>query len=371
MKHLSLLLLLFVAFTSCKDQHADLPDGLYAEIETNKGSILLQLEYQKAPVTVANFVTLAEGDNKFVREELKGRPFFDGLTWHRVEPGFVIQGGDPDGTGAGDTGYKFKDEITNLRHDKAGTLSMANSGPGTNSSQFFITQAETPWLDGLHTVFGYVIGDGMQTVNKIAVGDAINSVTIIRKGESAKKFDAVKVFDNYFAGAAEDLIKEDAKNAESQRVFDQKYQAVADAKKAELETLKSSAAKSATGLQFKMIAKGSGKKPAAGTTVYIHYSGYLESGELFDSSVEAVAKTYGTYDPTRADAGGYRPIRFEYGQKTGLIPGFIEGIEKMGYGDKAVLFIPSYLGYGQQGAGGVIPPNANIIFEVELLENPN
>lgn len=371
MKHFSLLLLLLVTFISCKDEHSDLPDGLYAEIKTNKGAILLQLEYEKAPVTVANFVTLAEGDNKFVREELKGRPFYDGLTWHRVIKDFMIQGGDPDGNGSGDAGYKFKDEITDLRHDKGGVLSMANSGPGTNSSQFFITHVATPWLDGLHTVFGHVVGNGMETVNKIAIGDAINSIRIIRKGEAAKKFDAVKVFDTYFAGAAEDLIKQDAKDTEAQQAFEAKFKAVADAKKAELEQLKTTAKKSATGLLFKLVSDGNGKKPASGTTIYINYSGYLENGELFDTSIGSVAKAYGSYNPARANTAGYRPIRFVYGEKTGMIPGFIEGLEKMKFGDKAIFFIPSYLGYGQQGAGGVIPPNANIIFEVELLEKPN
>ncbi len=367
---LSMLLIVAAIFTSCKDEHSKLPDGLFAEIETTKGTILLQLEYEKTPVTVANFVTLAEGKNKFVREDLKGRPFFDGLKFHRVIKDFMIQGGDPDGTGAGDTGYKFKDEITNLRHDKPGVLSMANGGPGTNSSQFFITHTATPWLDGLHTVFGHVIENGMSVVNLINQGDAIKSVKIVRKGEGAKKFDAVKIFDKYFADAAENLKKQQQLNAENHKIYEEKYKAILDSKKEKLDELKKTAKKTTTGLEYVITEKGDGKKPTAGTFVYVHYSGYLENGELFDSSVALIAKAFGKYEQPREDAGGYRPIRMEYGNKSGMIPGFIEGIEKLSFGDKAVIFIPSYLGYGEQGAGGVIPPNANIIFEVQLLERP-
>ncbi len=370
MKKSSLLLVLVAVLFSCKDKHRDLPDGLYAEIETSKGTILAQLEYQKTPVTVANFVTLAEGKNKFVRAEQKGRPFFDGLKWHRVIKDFMIQGGDPDGNGAGDTGYKFKDEITDLRHDKGGILSMANSGPATNSSQFFITHLATPWLDGLHTVFGHVV-DGMETVNSIEQGDVIKSVSIIRKGEGAKKFDAIKVFDNYFAQAAQSLVEQEAKAAERNRLYNEKYKAIADAKKTELDELRKKAKKTTSGLQYAIIKNGSGKKPASGTLVFAHYSGYFESGQLFDSSEKSVAEQFGVYDQIREEQGGYHPIRIEYGKKIGMIPGFIEGLEKMAYGDRAVFFIPSYLAYGDQGAANVVPPGANLIFEVELMEPTN
>ena len=192
-KRISLLVIVIATFFSCKDAHSDLADGLYAEIETNKGTILVQLEFEKTPVTVANFVTLAEGKNTFVSEQFKGKPFFDGLKFHRVIAEFMIQGGDPLGNGSGDTGYKFKDEITDMKFDKGGLIAMANSGPGTNSSQFFITHIETPWLNGLHTIFGHVVGNGMETVNKIIQNDDIIAINIIRKGEAAKKFDAVKM----------------------------------------------------------------------------------------------------------------------------------------------------------------------------------
>jgi cyclophilin family peptidyl-prolyl cis-trans isomerase len=355
-KSILILLLAATSFYSCKDKHSDLPDGLYAEIETNKGSIIVELDYKKAPVTVANFVTLAEGKNEFVtNEDLKNKPFYNGLKFHRVIEDFMIQSGDPLGTGSGDTGYKFKDEITDLKFDKGGVLAMANNGPGTNSSQFFITHVETPWLDGKHTIFGHVVDKGMEVVNKVVQGDNIVSVTIIRNGEAAKKFDAVKVFHDYFS----EIAKEQGKFAGVQKE-----------KVAYYASLKPKATKTSTGLEYVITEKGAGKKPATGTQIYIHYAGFLENGTLFDTSIEDVAKTFGKFDQARAEAKAYQPIPFQAGRKDGMIPGFIEGIEKLSFGDKAVLFIPSHLAYGQTGAGAVIPPNANIIFEIQLLEKP-
>ncbi|QOG01860.1 peptidylprolyl isomerase [Flavobacterium sp. MDT1-60] len=355
-KSILLLLLAVTSFYSCKDEHSNLPDGLYADIETNKGHIIVELDYKKAPITVANFVTLAEGKNEFVTKEyLKGKPFYDGLKFHRVIEEFMIQTGDPEGTGSGDTGYKFKDEITDLKFDKAGVLAMANNGPGTNSSQFFITHVETPWLDGKHTIFGHVVEKGQEVVNQVKQDDKIVSVTIIRNGEAAKKFDAVKIFHDYFS----EIAKEQSKFAGVQK---EKVDALA--------ALKAKATKTSTGLEYVITEKGTGKKPANGTQVYIHYSGFLENGTLFDSSVEEVSKTFGKYDPARAEAKGYQPIPFTAGSKSGLIPGFIEGIEQLSFGDKAVIFIPSHLAYGATGAGNVIPPNANIVFEIQLLEKP-
>jgi cyclophilin family peptidyl-prolyl cis-trans isomerase len=355
-KSILLLLLAVTSFYSCKDEHSNLPDGLYADIETNKGHIIVELDYKKAPITVANFVTLAEGKNEFVTKEyLKGKPFYDGLKFHRVIEEFMIQTGDPEGTGSGDTGYKFKDEITDLKFDKAGVLAMANNGPGTNSSQFFITHVETPWLDGKHTIFGHVVEKGQEVVNQVKQDDKIVTVTIIRNGEAAKKFDAVKVFHDYFS----EIAKEQSKYAGVQK---EKVDALA--------ALKAKATKTSTGLEYVITEKGTGKKPATGTQVYIHYAGFLENGTLFDSSIEEVAKTFGKFDPARAEAKGYQPIPFTAGSKSGLIPGFIEGIEQLSFGDKAVIFIPSHLAYGATGAGGVIPPNANIVFEIQLLEKP-
>lgn len=372
-KNILFALLFITTLISCNKEHNNLPDGLYAEIETNKGSILLELDYKKAPVTVANFITLAEGENEFVvNDTLKGKPFYNGLKFHRVIKDFMIQTGDPLGTGSGDTGYKFKDEFSGLKFDKGGILAMANNGPGTNSSQFFITHLETPWLDGKHTIFGHVVDYNLEVVNKIEQDDFIKSVTIIRNGEDAKKFDAKKTFYDYFKIESESQKQKVAAEAAAKKEYEAKYKAVCDQKVVSFTELKSKATKTATGLQYVITKKSGGKKPAMGSTVYIHYAGFLENGTLFDTSIEDVSKTFGKFDPARAAANQYIPIPFQAGRKDGLIPGFIEGIEKMAIGDKAVLFIPSHLAYGEAGAGDVIPPNTNIIFEIELMEKmPN
>ena len=225
-----------IMLTSCKDEHSELKDGLYAIIETDKGEIILELEYKKAPITVANFVSLAEGKNTFVNEKFKGKPFFDGLKFHRVIPDFMIQGGDPEGNGSGDTGYKFKDEIVpELQFDKGGILAMANNGPATNSSQFFITHLETPWLNGKHTIFGHVVENGMEVVNKINQDDAIKSIKIVRKGAAAKKFNAVKIFNNFFTNEQENSAKQAKIDAELKSVVDAKYKVVKEEKVAYLQ----------------------------------------------------------------------------------------------------------------------------------------
>jgi len=368
-KKILFVFLVIASFYSCKEEHSNLPDGLYAKIETNKGDIIVQLDFEKAPITVANFVALAEGKNEFVtNENLKNKPFFDGLKFHRVIKDFMIQTGDPLGTGSGDTGYKFKDEFSALKFDNAGVLAMANNGPMTNSSQFFITHLATPWLDGKHTIFGHVVEKGMDVVNKIEQNDYINKVTIIRNGENAKKFNAAKIFNDYFAVESENQKKKAAIDAENKRVYNEKYKIVREEKVAYFTDLKTKATKTPTGLQYVITKKSGGKKPAKGSNIFIHYSGFLEDGELFDASVENVAQTFGKYDENRAAQNGYQPIPFQAGKKDGMIPGFIEGLEQLSLGDKAVIFIPSRLGYGAAGAGSVIPPNANIIFEIELLE---
>jgi cyclophilin family peptidyl-prolyl cis-trans isomerase len=328
-------------------------EGIFVTIATNKGNIELELAYQKTPVTVANFIALAEGKNTFVKpENLKGKPFFDGLKFHRVIKDFMIQGGDPSGNGSGGPGYAFKDEITDLKHNKPGILSMANSGPATNGSQFFITHKETPWLDGKHTVFGHVIS-GMAIVNAIEQDDVITKVTVVRKGALAKKFDAVKVISDYFNFKTEDQ---------------KKIEAVKEVKKTYLSTIKATATTTPSGLAYKIVENGTGVKPANGATFYFNYAGYFEDGSLFDSSYENVNKAYGKYDERRAAQNGYRAFPFVAGKKDGMIPGFIEGLENMGFGDKAVVFIPSNLAYGERGANGVIPPNTMLIFELEMLE---
>lgn len=343
-------------------------EGIYATIATNKGDITVQLNYLKAPVTVANFITLAEGKNTFVTDaKLKGKPFFDGLKFHRVIDNFMIQTGDPTGTGAGGTGYSFKDEFTDLKFEKAGVLAMANSGPATNSSQFFITHKDTPWLNGKHTIFGHLT-QGMEIVNSIAQNDVITKVTIVRKGTEAKKFDAVKIFSDYFNNKAEDAKKQALLEAEKVKANNAKYAGVIANKLAYFAKIKATATTTASGLTYAIVKPGTGVKPVDGSTFYFHYAGYFEDGTLFDSSFEDVAQAYGKYDPNRAAQNGYQAFPFQCGRKDGMIPGFIEGLSAMGYGDKAVLFIPSNLAYGERGAGGVIPPNAALIFELEMFD---
>jgi cyclophilin family peptidyl-prolyl cis-trans isomerase len=354
-------------------------EGIFATIATNKGNIVVQLEYQKTPITVANFISLAEGKSTFVtNEKLKGKPFYDGLKFHRVIKDFMIQGGDPLGNGSGGPGFAFKDEITDLKHNKEGILSMANSGPATNGSQFFITHKETPWLDGKHTVFGHVT-KGMDVVNLIAQDDVILKVTIARNGAAAKAFNAPKVFSDYYSNKAEEAKKQALIDAENQKKQDsimavakkeylEKYATVIAAKAAYIAEIKATGTKTTSGLIYKITQKGTGVKPADGTTFNFNYAGYFEDGTLFDSSYEDVCKTYGKYDASRAAQNGYRAFPFEAGKKDGMIPGFLEGLSLMSYGDKAIVIIPSNLAYGESGAGGVIPPNANLVFEMEMIE---
>jgi peptidyl-prolyl cis-trans isomerase A (cyclophilin A) len=354
-------------------------DGIFAEINTNKGLIILQLEYKKAPITVANFISLAQGTNPEVKVEAKkGKPFYDGLKFHRVIKDFMIQGGCPLGTGSGDPGYKFIDEISDLKHSGSGILSMANSGPSTNGSQFFITHKETPHLDGRHTVFGKVT-KGQEVVDKIEQNDQIISVKINQIGAEAKKFDAVKVFTNGFASQKDILDKQEAQKKLQQDIMkaekakkDQEYyitnKTAIDANKLQIDDLKTTGTKLPSGVIVKTIKPGNGIIPVNEKEIFIHYAGYLENGILFDSSYEDISKNNGKYDENRKIGNGYLPFPFKYGQKNGLIPGFIEGLEKMTYNEKTMVFIPANLGYGSNGAGDVIPPNSNICFIIELLE---
>ena len=334
---------------------ADPNDGIFATIATTKGDIVVSLEYVKAPVTVANFISLAEGKNPNVKvEKLKGKPFYDGLKFHRVINDFMIQGGDPDGNGSGGPGFAFKDEFREeLKFDKGGILAMANSGPATNGSQFFITHKETPWLNGKHTIFGHVVS-GMDNVNKIVQDDIMTKITITRKGAAAKKFDAVKVL-------ADDVKKEEAKKLEGQKVIKDKL--------AYFAATKAKATTTASGLKYVITQKGTGVKGADGSNIYFHYAGYFEDGNLFDSSMSSVAKAYGKYDANRDAQGGYKAFPFTVGKKDGMIPGFIEALDMMTDGEKAIFFLPSNLAYGEKGAGGVIPPNSTLVFEIETYQN--
>lgn len=305
-------------------------DGLYAKFNTTKGEILVNLELEKTPGTVGNFVALAEG-NLENSAKPQGTPYYDGLKFHRVIPDFMIQGGCPQGTGTGNPGYKFDDEIhPELKHDAPGKLSMANAGPGTNGSQFFITHIATDWLDGKHTVFGNVV-EGQDIVDAIAQDDVIDSLEIVRVGDAAKKFNAVEAF-RTFEGARE-------KRIEAER----------EAKRAELDKLAAGFEETESGLRYQILQKGDGQKAEKGNMVSVHYKGQLPDGTVFDSSYKRNA-----------------PLDFQVGVGQ-VIAGWDEGICLLNVGDKARLVIPSDLGYGSAGAGGVIPADATLVFDVELM----
>ena len=356
MKRLILLVLAIISITSCtpiykkmnidKDFYNGLQDGVYAKMETSKGELIIQFFDQEAPVTVANFVGLAQGtiENK---AKAKGVPYYDGIVFHRVIKNFMIQGGDPQGTGMGDPGYKFDDEKNNLKHEGKGYLSMANSGPNTNGSQFFITEVPTPWLDGRHTIFGKVI-KGDDVIDAIANAETgaqdrpkeeikIVKVTVFTKGDAYEKYDAAKIFN-----------EGKSKIQENNKAYNAKLEAEA-AKK--LEDLKAGMTATPSGLLYKITKSNpEGKAPKTGDIVSVHYAGKLTNGQEFDNSFK------------RGE-----PIEIPIGVGQ-VIKGWDEGIQLLKEGESATLLIPSELGYGARGAGGVIPPNAWLIFDVELVK---
>ena len=306
-------------------------NGIYAKFNTSKGSILVKLTHDLTPGTVGNFVALAEG-NMENKVKPQGVKYYDGLSFHRVIPDFMIQGGCPKGTGTGDPGYKFDDEFhPSLKHDRPGVLSMANAGPGTNGSQFFITHVPTSWLDNKHTVFGHVI-EGQEVVDAVAQGDQLETLEIIRVGEEAQNWNAIEAFIG-LRGAR--MKREAALKAEAE---------------AKMEQLAAGFEKTESGLRYQFIQRGSGKKAENGKTVAVHYEGSLENGKVFDSSY-----------PRK------KPIEFRLGQGQ-VIEGWDEGIALLQVGDKARFVIPSDLAYGPSGDGGVIPPHATLIFDVELMD---
>lgn len=300
-------------------------DGIFAVMETSRGTILLELYYQKTPLTVCNFIGLAEG----TLDVTKGKRFYNGLIFHRVINDFMIQGGDPKGNGTGGPGYKFPDEFdSSLKHDVPGTLSMANSGPGSNGSQFFITHVPTPWLDGKHTVFGRVI-DGQAVVNAITQGDTIVSVKIERRGDAAKAFGTTQAdFNRLLEGTA---------GREQKQVADLIAARVPNAKKAE------------SGVLYQIIKEGVGSSVTPGQNLTMKYKGSLLNGTVFD------------------DSDMHAPLQFQVGRGQ-LIPGFDSQALEMKKGEKRTIVIPPELGYGARGVPGVIPANSWLVFDLELLE---
>lgn len=327
---------------SCNNSKKHKNTKMYAQIETDKGNIKIELFFNETPMTVANFVALAEGDMKNTAKA-EGVPFYDGLKFHRViskangdAQDFMVQGGDPQGTGAGDPGYKFADEfVDTLNFDKPMLLAMANSGPNTNGSQFFITVTETTWLNQKHTIFGKVV-EGQDVVNKIKQGDVMNKVTIIREGKDAKKFDAVSIFTAVQEKAAKDA---ELKALEASKGFD--------------DYIKSNypdAEKTASGLYYVVEKEGTGAQAVAGKSVSVHYAGTLQDGSEFDNSFK------------RGD-----PITFQLGVGQ-VISGWDEGIALMKEGAKYKLIIPYQLAYGEAGRPPVIPAKATLIFDTELMK---
>lgn len=357
MKNISFAIFLALAILSCKEKTTDDTQSIahstkpfeanrdmIAHIYTSKGLIKVGLEFIRTPMTVANFVALAEGKMENKHRPI-GKPFFDGLKFHRIVENFMIQGGDPLGNGTGNAGYLFQDEFhEELSHDGAGILSMANSGKNTNSSQFFITHTKTEWLNGVHTVFGRVI-EGQDVVNKIIVDDIIDSIRIIRNSNEAKSFDAVKIFN------AQREIQKQKEIALIQSKYGQHL--ASPMYKAFEEYVKKvypNAMRTSTGLYYQKIQTTEGAQVVPGNIVKVHYRGKLTSGKIFDESY------------TRKE-----PIQFPLGAGN-VIAGWDEGISLLRKGEKAILIIPSYLAYGEQGVQGAIGPNEPLIFDVELID---
>ncbi len=349
MKKIPYLFIFMIVLTSFKpgenEKNKKMEPGIYAEITTSKGVILGKLDYEKVPVTVANFIGLAEGKipNK---AKAAGVHFYDSLTFHRCihtpQP-FMIQGGDPAGNGSGGPGYSFGDEFDmSLKFDKPGLFAMANSGPSTNGSQFFITEGVTSWLNYKHSIFGTVV-EGLPLVSQINNGEVINSIKIIRVGKAAEAFDAMAVW-----AKKDELLKKKADEFNAQKAEADKAKTISADDFVKKNYPK--AIKTASGLYYVVEKEGTGAKAEPGKKVSVHYTGRLADGTKFDSS----------YDRNQ-------PLPFTLGQHQ-VIAGWDEGIALMHVGSKYKLIIPASLGYGANGAGGVIPPNATLIFDTELMD---
>ncbi|MEM1256986.1 MAG: peptidylprolyl isomerase [Bacteroidota bacterium] len=355
---------LIILLTGCKaSKYGDLGEGIFADIQTTKGDIVVKLYHSATPVTVANFVSLAEGNSPFVEEKFKDKKYYDGLIFHRVIKDFMLQGGCPDGTGRGNPGYKFKDEfVDTLRHAGKGLLSMANSGPKTNGSQFFITHKPTPWLDGKHSIFGEVV-KGLEVVDSIAnvktvpqdkpeVDVIMNKVEIIRNGKEAKKFDAIEIMNGYFEEEEKNIAA--MKKLKEDLVFE--FQSDID-----------SAETTESGLKILRLKEGNGEQPKIGQRVLVNYSGWLMAdGELFDTSILEVAEKFEKVNPGRRDQGGYTPYPTMYSPEAQVAAGFREGLLTMKVGDKIRVFIPPHLGYGDRDYGP-IPGGSTLVFDMELM----
>ena len=304
---------------------------------------------------MANFVALAEGENEFVSPQFAGKKYYEGIVFHRVIKDFMIQGGDPTATGSGGPGYRFDDEITDLIHSGPGILSMANAGPGTNGSQFFITHKATPWLDGKHTVFGAVV-DGQNVVDSIAQLDTIQKIVIIRKGAEAKGFDAPKIFGDYFTTMEQRKAEEEERRVLGKLKTLEKF-----------DQQKTKATQTASGLQYLITKKGDGAAVTTTNKAMTHYAVYFEDGTLLETSMLSTAEELGQVNEQRRLADAYQPLPADVSPEAAMISGFKEGVRLLNVGDEATLFLPYDIAYGEQGGRG-IPAKANLIFEVRIVE---
>lgn len=394
-----LMLCLLVTLTSCKEEYPELEDGLYAKIDTNKGTMIARLFYDKVPVTVANFVALAEGTHPMMGDEFKGKPFYDSLTFHRVMDKFMIQGGDHTATGSGNPGYKFTADFhPELKHDRGGLLSMANSGGfNTNGSQFFITEVPYPSLNAYdgegnlkpcdqprvscHSVFGELVKgiEVQDSISNVKVGarnkpeetQYMTKVTIIRKGSEAKSFNAPKVFEEELPNVEAEIkqIQEEkqAKAEEEKRIREEKTAAASAITKTLIADYQAKTTALPSGLKKHIITKGTGPKPKIGDSVKVYYEGYFIDGRLFDSDRVKIAEDYGVYNQRRMDAGMYGPTKMHVSPDAQMIAGFKEAIASLNVGEKAFFYLPSHLAYGERGNRG-IPPNTDLTFVVEMVE---
>lgn len=347
---------------SCQNpKYPDLQDGVYAEFVTNQGTFVAKLYHDQTPVTVANFVSLASGNSTMVDTAYAGKPFFNGLIFHRIIKNFVIQGGDPLGTGMGNPGYRFPDEfVQSLVHDRKGLLSMANSGPNTNGSQFFITLKETPHLNYKHSVFGEIVL-GQEIVDSIGVvettkpGDkpvediVMQQVNILTKGDIT-----VPTLED--ALAAKDAADTERAN---------EIQKVAQEAKAQNEAQLASAEELPSGLKRAYIVKGEGAQPTEGQMVDIEYEGYYIDGFLFDSSDAELTKKFDVYNLARDQANRYGALNIPFSADAEMITGFKEAILSMRVGDEIIVYIPAHLAYGERGSRS-IPPNTDLIFRMRM-----
>lgn len=306
-------------------------EGLFAVLETEKGTIILELFYKKTPMTVSNFVGLAEG----TLDAAGGKPFYNGLKFHRVISSFMIQGGDPRGNGTGGPGYKFPDEfVDGLVFDRPGKLAMANSGEDTNGSQFFITHVPTDWLNYKHTIFGEVVS-GQEVVNKVAQNDTIKSLTIVRQGKDAEAFKVTQSSFNKLV-AEQKIINKEKKEKEFAKLVE-------------------GCKKSSSGIYYKILKEGTGPVCGKGKKATVEYQGYLVNGTLFDYSRG--------FNPQ-----GHEPLEFltAGGQ---MIPGFDEMVQEMKLNETRTIIIPPELAYGSYGVPQAgIPGGAYICFDVKLIK---